>query len=454
MHNYPYLIVGGGMAADAAVGGIRQVDGIRPIGMIGAEVHPPYSRPPLSKGLWKGKPLNGIWRRPAVQEATIYPGRTAVSLDLENHRVVDDQGTVYGFQKLLLATGGTPRRLPSSPESVIYYRSLDDYHRLRRLGERQRRFAVIGGGFIGSEIAAALAGLTPGDAPRRGDDLPRGRHRRPRVSSRPGRVSQRLLPEKGVQVRAEEEVLGIDQREGGCGFTRGPSDQREDQVIVDGAVAGLGIRPNVELAQAAGLAIGDGIRVDASLRTSHPDVFAAGDVAEFFNPALATRLRVEHEDNANTMGDMAGRSMAGESVAYEHLPFFYSDLFELGYEAVGQLDARLETVANWWSPIAKGRSITCGTAGSAACSYGISGSGSTPRGISSPSKAPSIPTTSAADSSRPISRRRLRGAAPAASESRRAVRWDKRQRSPTKGRWQVVGGIWGSPSAIFHRPPA
>ena len=90
-----------------------------------------------------------------------------------------------------------------------------------------------------------------------------------------------------------------------------------------------------------------GIRVNSALRTSHPDIFAAGDVAEFFSPALRTYVRVEHEDNANTMGDAAGRSMAGQSVCYDHLPFFYSDLFELGYEAVGEVDSRLETVADW-----------------------------------------------------------------------------------------------------------
>jgi NADPH-dependent 2,4-dienoyl-CoA reductase/sulfur reductase-like enzyme len=110
----------------------------------------------------------------------------------------------------------------------------------------------------------------------------------------------------------------------------------------------------VELAQAAGLEVGNGIRVDRALRTSRPEIYAAGDVAEFFNPALEKYLRVEHEDNANTMGEMAGRSMAGETVSYDHLPFFYSDLFELGYEAVGEIDSRLETLAEWKEPYREG----------------------------------------------------------------------------------------------------
>jgi NADPH-dependent 2,4-dienoyl-CoA reductase/sulfur reductase-like enzyme len=124
--------------------------------------------------------------------------------------------------------------------------------------------------------------------------------------------------------------------------------------VVDGVVAGIGIQPNVELAQEAGLEVENGIRVDASLRTSLPDIYAAGDVANFYHPALETRLRVEHEDNANTMGRQAGQSMAGKTVNYDHLPFFYSDMFELGYEAVGEVDSRHQTVADWKQPYREG----------------------------------------------------------------------------------------------------
>jgi NADPH-dependent 2,4-dienoyl-CoA reductase/sulfur reductase-like enzyme len=119
-------------------------------------------------------------------------------------------------------------------------------------------------------------------------------------------------------------------------------------------VAGLGIVPGTDLAHAAGLAVGDGIEVDASLRTSDPFIWAAGDAASFFSPALGRRLRVEHEDNALAMGRAAGLSMAGAAVSYTHLPFFYSDLFDLGYEAVGELDAGLEVVAEWRQPYREG----------------------------------------------------------------------------------------------------
>src|SRR5206468_4871157 len=119
-------------------------------------------------------------------------------------------------------------------------------------------------------------------------------------------------------------------------------------------VAGLGIQPGVELAEHAGLREDNGILVNEACRSSQPDVYAAGDVANFSNPALGTRLRVEHEDNANTMGRTAGLNMAGRPTRYDHLPFFYSDLFDLGYEAVGDLDARLETVADWKEPFREG----------------------------------------------------------------------------------------------------
>jgi NADPH-dependent 2,4-dienoyl-CoA reductase/sulfur reductase-like enzyme len=157
MPTYKYLIVGGGMTADAAAHGIREVDRDGPIGLLGADGHSPYDRPPLSKKLWKGKPLESIWRHTESQGVTLHLGRTARHLDPQNKRITDDQGTAYGYSKLLLATGGTPRRLPFGGEQIIYFRTVDDYERLRALTQAGQHFAVIGGGFIGSEIAAALA---------------------------------------------------------------------------------------------------------------------------------------------------------------------------------------------------------------------------------------------------------------------------------------------------------
>jgi len=126
------------------------------------------------------------------------------------------------------------------------------------------------------------------------------------------------------------------------------------EIPVDGVVAGLGILPNTELAVQAGLTVDNGIVVDEMLRTSNPDIYAAGDVANFYSAVLSKRMRVEHEDNANIMGEMAGRNMAGEADRYQHQPYFYSDLFDLGYEAVGELDASLDIVEDWKEPFRKG----------------------------------------------------------------------------------------------------
>ena len=160
----------------------------------------------------------------------------------------------------------------------------------------------------------------------------------------------KLYREKGVEIAAGEKVEGLEKR--GDKLVLHTSGDRK--VDVDGVVAGIGIDPNIELAEQAGLRVEQGIVVDEFLRTSHPDIYAAGDVAAFYNPALRRRLRVEHEDNANTMGRWAGRNMARNEHRYQHLPFFYSDLFEFGYEAVGRIDAHLATVADWKEPFREG----------------------------------------------------------------------------------------------------
>lgn len=345
MTRYPYLIVGGGMTADAAVRGIRELDTVRSIGLISAETEPPYARPPLSKGLWKGEPLEGIWRGTEQAGVELHLGRRIAAIDLAARTATDDRGSAFGFEKLLLATGGAPRRLPFGGDGVVYFRTLEDYRRLRGLVDQGASFAVVGGGFIGSEIASALASqgrsvtlLFPEEG----------------IGSRlfPADLARFLtgyFEEKGVEVLSGRKVTGLVER--GPGYElRADGEHRE----VDAVVAGLGIVPATELATTAGLEVDDGIVVDERLQTSHPAIFAAGDVARFPAPALGRRIRVEHEDNALSMGRAAGRSMAGDDSPYTHLPFFYSDLFDLGYEAVGDLDPRGETVADWKVPFREG----------------------------------------------------------------------------------------------------
>lgn len=157
MRRTHYLIVGGGMTADAACKGIRDFDPGRAITIVAEESHAPYARPPLSKALWKGDEESTIWRDTADLDVDLRLGRTIVELDLEAHHARDDRGETYAYERLLLATGGRPRRLSFGGDEVIYFRTLDDYRRLRALADADARFVVLGGGFIGSEIAAALA---------------------------------------------------------------------------------------------------------------------------------------------------------------------------------------------------------------------------------------------------------------------------------------------------------
>jgi NADPH-dependent 2,4-dienoyl-CoA reductase/sulfur reductase-like enzyme len=347
MPDYHYLIIGGGMTADAAARGIREVDAARDVGVLTEEPDPPYARPPLSKGLWKGEALDAVWRKTADLGVTVQTGKRIVKLDPAAKLVTDQRGAAYRYGRLLFATGARPRRLVAGGEQVVYFRTLADYRLVREAADRRRRFVVIGGGFIGSELAAALAGAGC----------------KVTMLFSDGAIGARLFPldlarrlndvyaERGVTVSSGQSVIGMVKR--GRSFTVRTLSGAD--VAADVVVAGLGVQPNVEVAEAAGLAIDNGIVVDDRLRTTAPDVWAAGDVAAFTSPVLGRRMRVEHEDNALTMGRWAGRAMAGaDDGPYAHLPFFYSDLFDLGYEAVGDLDPRLQTVSDWREPFRDG----------------------------------------------------------------------------------------------------
>jgi 3-phenylpropionate/trans-cinnamate dioxygenase ferredoxin reductase component len=338
METTRYLIVGGGMTGDAAARGILEVDpDPRAILLVSGEYHPPYARPPLSKALWKGAAESSVWLLTANLGIHERLGRQIVGIDLDAHTATDDRGDSYAFEKVLLATGGRPRRLPFDSNEVIYFRKLDDYHRLRRLADKGGRAVVIGGGFIGSEIAAALV-LNGAQVTM--------------VFPEPG-IGARIFPvelsgaindyyrDRGVEVFDGASVTGLERNGEGTRVLLDNGTALE----TDAVVAGLGIEPNVELAARAGLPVNDGIVVDALGRVGgRDDVFAAGDVARFAGSALGGDVRVEHEDHAKSHGRRVGANMAGAAEPYEHLPFFYSDLFDLGYEAVGVLDPRLDTL--------------------------------------------------------------------------------------------------------------
>ena len=283
MQTTKYLIVGAGMTGDMAAKGIREHDSDGSITMIGADPHPTYKRPLLTKGLWQGAPEEKLWREPA-EDVELVTGCRIVSLDLAAHTATNDAGEEYSWEKLLLATGAKPREIPGA-EGVIWFRTLDDYRRLREIAPEGSHVVVIGGGFIGSEIAAGLVGNGA---------------RVTMLFPEPG-IGFRLFPlglsqfvadyyrEKGVDVRTEELVASAsgNRVETESGLT----------LEADAVVAGLGVIPDTELAESAGLEVDDGIVVDEYGRVpGHEDVFAAGDVARF--PVA----RARHDDAGRARG--------------------------------------------------------------------------------------------------------------------------------------------------------
>lgn len=345
MKHYKYLIIGGGLTADAATRGIRELDAEGSIGLISMETVAPYMRPNLSKGLWKGRPVEKIWRK-TEERGELNLGRKVTQLDPQKKTVQDDQGDEYSYDKLLLATGGSPNHLPFGKGNIIYFRDFEDYQHLRALADTKEHFVVIGGGFIGSEIAAALTMIG----------------KKVTMVFIEGAIGGSIFPndlanflssyyrKKGVEIIMNDSVASVT-REGERLIVRTGSGRA---IETDGVVAGIGLRPNVDLAQAAGLKLENGIVVNERLETSLPDIYAAGDVANFYHSALEKRTRVEHEDNAVFMGKLAGRNMAGASETYTHIPLFYSDLFEFGYEAVGETSSKMETVSDWQEQFKKG----------------------------------------------------------------------------------------------------
>ena len=341
-----YLIIGGGMTAAAAAAGIREPDSDGTITMISAETAPPYDRPPLSKKLWSGKRTLEQIVAPLPADVELHLDRRVVAIDPDRRQATDDAGVVYTYDKLLLATGGAPRHLPFGGDAINYYRTVEDYRTLRAEAGHGDSFVVIGGGFIGSEIAAALRS--------QGNDVTivfpeDGIGNRLFPPGMPATINE-MYRKHGVTVLSDASVVGVE-KEGDRTVVITGDGQR---LSAGRVVAGIGIIPSVELAKAMGLAVDNGVTVDEYLRTARPEIYAAGDVANYPDLILGIHRRVEHADAARAMGRAAGRNMAGANEPYRYLPLFYSDLFELGYEAVGQCDPRLEMVEDWQDVYSRG----------------------------------------------------------------------------------------------------
>lgn len=269
-------------------------------------------------------------------------GTTAVELNVSDKSVKTDDGQSIKYSKLLLATGGAPRVLEipggTLPE-ICYFRTLDDYRNIRRLAAEGAKAVIVGGGFIGSEIAAALnvnkVGVTmifPED------------YLAQRIFPRDmGNAIQKHYTDRGIAIFNNDVPVSFEKKSGRMA-TRTKSGRELESDIV---IAGVGIVPNADLAAKAGLKTDNGIVVDEYLMTSARDVYSAGDNTSFISAATGIRTRLEHWDNSIAQGTVAGRNMSGKRAKYDYIPYFFSDLFEFGYEAVGEVNSQLKTVEDW-----------------------------------------------------------------------------------------------------------
>jgi NADPH-dependent 2,4-dienoyl-CoA reductase/sulfur reductase-like enzyme len=344
---YTYVIIGAGLAGVSAAKGIRDVDDKGSILLIGNEKEMPYDRPPLSKKLWFGKKtVEEIFLHDRAfydsNKVELSLGVAAIDLNVSKKIVKTDKSGNISYSKLLLATGGTPRVLDipggTLPE-ICYYRTLDDYKSIRGLASEGKKAVIIGGGFIGSEIAAAL-NVNKVDVTM---IFPEDYLVQRIFPADLGNAIQKHYAGRGINILNRDLPVSFEKKAGKI-LTRTKNGNELESDIV---IAGIGIVPAVDLAKKAGLRTDNGIVVDEYLKTSDKDIYSAGDNTSFISAATGDRTRVEHWDNSIAQGTAAGKNMAGERVKYDTIPYFFSDLFEFGYEAAGDINSQHETVADW-----------------------------------------------------------------------------------------------------------
>ena len=326
-----FVIVGAGMTAASAAEALRQAEFDGRILIVGREPHLPYERPPLSKEYLRGEqgvddlPVRGEdWY--AEQEVEVRIGTEATALDPDGPSVELADGERIDADAVLLATGGTPRRMPGpSSDRVLYLRTIEDCDRIRELMV-SGRLVVVGAGFIGAEVAASARarGVEVTVLERNGVPLNRA------LGEEIGQLYGAIHRDHGVHLRTGAIVEGIEETADGVIVGLGEGEFIE----ADAVLVGVGIGPNTELAEAAGLDVDDGVLVDERCRTSADGVFAAGDMANHLHP-LFGRLRVEHFDNAIKMGAAAARSMLGSEEAFDDPHWFWSDQYDVNLQYAG-----------------------------------------------------------------------------------------------------------------------
>ncbi len=333
-----YVIVGGGLAGFNAIPAIRERDPEGRIVVLTDEKERPYDRVPLSKRYLQGAlSRDGVFLRPMEfyeeNHVELRTGRKATGLD-SNAKVLSlDDGGQLQYEKLLLATGGSPRRLPlpgAELPGIHYVRTLEDSDALKEAMAHAKRLVVVGGGFIGCEVAAAgvLRGLDT-TVVEVGPYL-----LNMAFDEATGRWVMDHLAAKGMKARCGERAAKFLAQ---GGRVAGIETASGSQLPADLVVVGVGLVPNTDLAKAAGLQVDNGIVVNEWLETSAPDVYAAGDAARFYAPVFERHLRVEHYDVAVRHGKVAGANMAGAGVTFTELPYFFSDMFEMRIHVHGML---------------------------------------------------------------------------------------------------------------------
>jgi 3-phenylpropionate/trans-cinnamate dioxygenase ferredoxin reductase component len=337
--NSAYVIAGAGLAGAKATETLRAEGFDGPVVLIGDETERPYERPPLSKDYLLGKAeRETIFVHPQAWYADngveLRLGSPVTGIDRAAHEVALADGSRVGYAKLLLATGSSPRRLTvpgAGADGVHYLRRAADSDQIKAAFQTASRVAVIGAGWIGLETAAAARAAGAEVTVMEAAELPLLRVLGPEVAQ----VFADLHRQHGADLRfgvQVEEISVAGGRASGVRMADG------SQVEADAVIVGVGITPNSQLAEAAGLETGNGVVVDAGLRSSDPDIFAAGDVASAFHPLLGRHIRVEHWANALNQPQAAARAMLGQDVAYDRVPYFYSDQYDLGMEYAGYVE--------------------------------------------------------------------------------------------------------------------
>jgi 3-phenylpropionate/trans-cinnamate dioxygenase ferredoxin reductase component len=338
-NNPAYVIVGASLAGAKAAEALRDEGFDGPIVLIGAERERPYERPPLSKGYLLGTAdRQSIYvhqeRWYAEHDVDLRLGTEVASIDPATRQVMLADGGVVGYNKLLLTTGSSPRRLPvpgADLGRVCYLRQVADTDEIKAVLQTASRVVVIGAGWIGLETAAAARA-----ADVEVTILETARQPLLRVlGSEVAQTFADLHRDHGVDLRLGVQVAEIT---GTAGHADGVRLADGSHVPADAVIVGVGITPNTQLAERAGLEVDNGIVVDAQLRSSERDIFAAGDVANAYHPMLGKHIRVEHWANALNQPRTAAMAMLGHDTVYDLVPYFYTDQYELGMEYAGYVE--------------------------------------------------------------------------------------------------------------------